>query len=244
MKLISGGGSSSSVAPLTIVDNNTVAQSNTTNGQTFLLYNTVDSVASPTNYERLSIAWNAGQTNFRLATQAGGTGTVRSMDFQTGGTFGILSTAGSRVFIVNNTGNISQYANAATAGLGVVVIRASGRSLAQAAAVASVATFTPVADASFEVSANILVTTATTHAFTATCAYTDEGNTARTVTLNFSLVAGGAFTTSIANANGAVPYLGMPIHIRAKAATAITIATTGTFTTVAYNVEATIRQIA
>jgi hypothetical protein len=88
------------------------------------------------------------------------------------------------------------------------------------------------------------VTTATTHNFTVTCAYTDEGNTARTLTLSFTLVAGGAFTTAVANANGAVPYMGIPQHIRVKANTAITIATTGTFTTVTYNVEGLIRQLA
>lgn len=91
-------------------------------------------------------------------------------------------------------------------------------------------------------SANVLVTTATTHSFTVTCAYTDEGNTARTLTLTFSNV-GGTLSTLIANAGGAVPYEGIPLHIRAKTATAITIATTGTFTIVTYNVEGYITQI-
>jgi hypothetical protein len=138
---------------------------------------------------------------------------------------------------------VTRYRDVATAGLGVPAIYASGRSTAQTAAVASVATFTPAADGSFEVSANVLVTTATTHAFTVTCAYTDEGNTARTATLSFTNVAGTAIVTSIANATGAVPYQGLTIRIRAKASTAITVATTGTFTTVTYNVEATIKQI-
>jgi hypothetical protein len=119
-----------------------------------------------------------------------------------------------------------------------------GRAVAQAAAVATVATYTPGADASFLVSANVLVTTATTHNFTVTVAYTDEGNTARTLTLSFTLVAGGAFTTAVANGNGTVPYMGIPQQIRAKGGTAITIATTGTFTTVVYNVEGWIQQIA
>lgn len=124
-------------------------------------------------------------------------------------------------------------------------LRAVGRSTAQTAAVASVSAFTVgAADASFEVSANVLVTTATTHSFTVTCTYTDEGNTSRTVTLNFFTVAGTTtIANTIANAAGAVPYLGIPIHIRAKAATAITIATTGTFTTVTYNAEGIIQQI-
>lgn len=118
-----------------------------------------------------------------------------------------------------------------------------GRSTAQTAAVTSVVTYTPPADGSFIVTANVLVTTATAHNFTVTCAYTDEGNTARTVTMPFSVLAG-TFVTAITNIGGAVPYEGIPIHIRAKASTAITIATTGTFTTVTYNVEGSITQIA
>lgn len=133
----------------------------------------------------------------------------------------------------------------ASGAFGVPVIVATGRATAQTAANASVSTFTVgAADGSFEVSANVLVTTATTHAFTVTCAYTDEGNTARTLTMTFGLVAGGVTTTSVANATGTVPYHGVPLHIRAKAATTITIATTGTFTTVVYNVEGIIRQLA
>lgn len=121
----------------------------------------------------------------------------------------------------------------------------SSRSLAQTAAVASVCAQTVGAsDSTFEVAANVLVTTATTHAFTVTCAYTDEGNTARTLTLPFVNVAGTAIVTSVANATGAVPYMGIPIRIRCKAATTITIATTGTFTTVVYNVEGSILQLA
>ncbi len=51
--------------------------------------------------------------------------------------------------------------------------------------------------------------------------------------------------TNIANgrSEGAVPYQGLEITIRAKAATTITIATTGTFTTVVYNVEGCIKQV-
>lgn len=120
----------------------------------------------------------------------------------------------------------------------------TSRSTAQTAAVASVATQAVGAtDSSFIVSANVLVTTSTVHSFTVTCAYTDEGNTVRTVTLSFSNLAG-TFVTAIANAAGAVPYEGVPLHIRCKASTTITIATTGTFTTVTYNVEGNITKIA
>lgn len=153
-----------------------------------------------------------------------------------------LTVGGSSVALSTK---IASYNNVTTAGWGVPAVYAAGRATAQAAANASVATYTVgVADGSFEVSANVLVTTATTHAFTVTCAYTDEGNTARTLTLPFTLVAGSAIVNSVANANGAVPYMGIPQHIRCKAATTITIATTGTFTTVAYNVEGVIKQTA
>lgn len=141
------------------------------------------------------------------------------------------------------TGKDTLYKGITTTGWGVPAIYGTGRSSAQTAAVASVATYTVgAADGSFLVSANILVTTATLHSFTATVTYTDEGNTSRTVTMQFSTIAG-AFVTAMTNAQGTVPYEGVPLHIRAKASTAITIATTGTFTTVTYNVEGSIMQI-
>lgn len=135
------------------------------------------------------------------------------------------------------------YNNITTTGNGIPAIYGTGRFTAQTAAKATVATFTPTVDASFWVSANILVTTATIHSFTGTVSYTDEGNTARVVTMQFSTLAG-AFVTAITNAQGAVPYEGVPLHIRVKANTAVTISTTGTFTTVTYNVEGSIVQIA
>lgn len=126
----------------------------------------------------------------------------------------------------------------------VIVAGTTGRSTAQTAAVASVATYTLGAtDASYEVSANVLVTTSSAEAFTVTCAYTDEGNTARTQTLPFVLLAG-TTAAAINFSNGAVPYEGIPIHIRCKASTAITIATTGTFTGSTYNCEGVIKQTA
>lgn len=144
----------------------------------------------------------------------------------------------------NFSSKITTYNAIATAGWGVPAIYGSGRSTAQTAAVASVAAYTVGgSDGSFEISANVLVTTSTLHSFTVTCAYTDEGNTARTLTLSFSNLAG-TFLTTIANAAGAVPYEGVPVRIRAKSGTAITVATTGTFTTVTYNVEASITQLA
>ena len=153
----------------------------------------------------------------------------------------------STIDVKNPVANrFTSYDGVNTAGRGIPVIVANDRVTAQAAAVASITAYTVGAtDATFEVSANVLVTTATTHSFTLTCAYTDEGNTARTLTLTFGLVAGGVATTSIANATGAVPYHGVPVTIRCKAATSITIASAagGTYTTVVYNAEGIIKQV-
>lgn len=125
---------------------------------------------------------------------------------------------------------------------------AVGRSTAVAnAAVASVATYlVGASDASFEVFMNVLVTTSTTHTFTCQCTYTDEGNTARTVTMPFRLVGDTTAVTSSIAASAAVPYLGVSVFIRCKAATAITLLTqaAGTYTTVTYNVEGFIRKLA
>lgn len=155
-----------------------------------------------------------------------------------------LSYLGGGVLIAGTTrlsGLMTTYNNIATTGWGVPAIYGTGRSTAQTAAVASVATYTVgAADGSFWISANANVTAFVAGTFNVTCAYTDEGNTSRTVSLNFSSITG---TLGIAIA-AAGAFEGIPLHIRAKASTAITIATTGTFTSVTYNVEGNIAQIA
>lgn len=100
-------------------------------------------------------------------------------------------------------------------------------------------------DALFRVAAHVLVTTATTHSFGVEVAYTDPGGTARVLVLSFTLIAGGGGFTLVANANGAVPYLGVQQVIKAKANTTITIRTAagGTYTTVNYSVDGFIEQI-
>jgi len=128
----------------------------------------------------------------------------------------------------------------------ILVAGSTGRATAQIAANASVATYTLGAtDASYEVSMNVLITTSTLFSFTCECAYTDEGNTARVITLNFTTLAGVISNAALTNAGGAVPYEGVPIHIRCKASTAITLRTqaAGTYTTVTYNIEGNIKQI-
>lgn len=141
------------------------------------------------------------------------------------------------------SGKTVNYNSVATAGWGVPAIYASGRATAQTAANTSISTYTVgAADGSFTVSANVLVTTSSAENFTTIVTYTDEGNTARTLTLNFQLI-GGVMGSAINFSNGAVPYEGIPVHIRAKASTAITVKTTGTFTGATYNCEGVISQI-
>lgn len=157
----------------------------------------------------------------------------------TSGTLNTTAEAGAVEFLTDKF-----YGTVTTSALRKMFVTAnSGRATAQTAANASVATYTLGAtDASFEVSANVLVTTSSAEAFTVTVDYTDEGNTARTATLNFQLLAG-TIGTAINFANGGVPYEGIPIHLRVKASTVITVKTVGTFTGATYNVEGIIRQI-
>lgn len=141
-------------------------------------------------------------------------------------------------------GKFTEYASVATAGWGIPAVYAHGRQTAQTGADSSVATYTVgSSDGSFIVSANVNVTASTTHSFTVTCTYTDETNTSRVLTLGFTQLAGATVLSSITNVTGTGPYTGLDYHIRCKASTSITIATTGTFTSVTYNVEGTIIQI-
>lgn len=139
--------------------------------------------------------------------------------------------------------SLARYAAVPTTGWGVPAIYASDRKTAQVAAASLAAYTVGAADGSFEVSANINVTASTAFSFGATVSYTDETNTPRTAALPFVNLAGTVLTT-ITNVLGAGPYEGVPLHLRCKAATAITIATVGTFTTVTYNVDECIRQLA
>lgn len=143
----------------------------------------------------------------------------------------------------NTNGRISGYNGVSTTGWGVPAIYGTGRVTAQIAA-ATVATYTVGAsDGDFNVSMNVLITTSTLYNFAGTVTYTSEDNISRTVTLNFSTLAG-VLTPTISNTVATTtPYEGVALQIRAKAGTTITLATAGTFTTVTYNSSASIIQI-
>lgn len=142
------------------------------------------------------------------------------------------------------SGKVTTYNGIVTAGFGVPAIVGYGRVTAQAAANASIATYTVGgADGSFEVSGNLNATAVTVLATTLTCTYTDESNTARTMILPVqqlggSFIAGGAITSTGA-------WETPTMHIRCKAATVITLLTsTGTFSGVTYTAEGVIKQTA
>lgn len=119
----------------------------------------------------------------------------------------------------------------------------TGRATGQTAANTNVVTLTNGgADASYEVSANVLVTTSSAENFNIKVEYTDESNTARTFNLNVTELAG-SISTNIRFTNGAIPYSSAVQHIRCKASTDIKIYTTGTFTGCTYNVEGRITKI-
>lgn len=153
----------------------------------------------------------------------------------------VLTNAVSTYSIDIGLGGVTSYLGVGIIGLAVVA--ADFRESAKIAASSTTALTVGVADSTYQVSAYVRVTTATNHNFTVTCSYTDEGNTARTLTLSFTLVAGGTLVTGVANANGTVPYMGLPQIIRCKAGTTISFNTTGTFTTVVYNWEVFVIQL-
>lgn len=163
----------------------------------------------------------------------------------TAATSGLLSLAPTNATSVSLGKLVSSYNGIATSGWGLAAVQAAPVPLTgQVAAVASVATYTVgAADGSFEVSANVNVTAATTAAFGVVVTYTDETNTPRSLTLPVAQLAG-TFVASITNVTGTGPYEGAVLTIRAKAATAITITTAGTFTSIVYNVSGTIKQVA
>lgn len=133
---------------------------------------------------------------------------------------------------------LQAFVGAATGTLGSPVLVGFGRSEGNTAANANVVTITvPSSDCSYEVSCNLLATVATSFTFVVELAYTDEGSTARTVNFPFTL-GGPTVTTTCTNGAGAL-YLGIPLHVRAKAGTTMVGRTqaAGAYATVTYNIE-------
>lgn len=145
------------------------------------------------------------------------------------------------IFQINQTNLATVYGGITLAGNGLSSIVGYGRAASVTATQSSVATYTVgSSDGSFYVSANLNVTSNSmlgTIAMTFT--YTDETNTSRTVSMNLQNTSG---TISSSGINTTGPYMGIPIHIRAKASTAITVIATVTGGPPTFNVEGIIEK--
>lgn len=180
---------------------------------------------------------NPGGSTRNLALVA-----TNSLSFYTnlGGSIGLaltLDTSQNATFAKK----ITSYNGISTAGVGAEMVYSAPSSVAATGAVSLAAYTNPAVDGSYDVSANVNVTASVTHTFAVTCTYTDEGGTSRVQTIPFCQVAG-TFLTSITNVTGTGPYEGAVLHIRAKASTTIQIASTGTFTSVTYNLRGVVKQ--
>ena len=186
------------------------------------------------------------QLDIALTDGDGDAAGTNIISLRSNGNVGIGTTAPTQLFSVaekfqvNSSGLIPKYNNIATTGWGITAIYGSDRKTGLTGAQA-LATFTVgSADGSFEVSANVNVTAFAVGTFNIQVAYTDETNTAQTLKLNFSTLTG---TIGLAIA-ATGPFEGIPVHIRAKAGTTIIVSSTGTFTSLTYNFEESLRQIA
>jgi len=116
---------------------------------------------------------------------------------------------------------VSTGLNLSTAGvltsLGVVS-NAKNYLAAQTAAVSSVATLTPAADGNYWVGGSLNITAVSVDIIQFQCTYTDENNTAQTITFANQGTTNASFTVV---GNSSIP----TVQIRAKASTAITIKT-------------------
>lgn len=178
---------------------------------------------------------------FNVGTVTNG-GTPRNVRVISASSVVILAPNGADAYVFA-TGGPTTFAGVAATGLGVPVIVAFGRSVAATAAIASLMAYTVgAADASFEISANMNVTTATAIITNLQVNYTDEFGVAKNMIMPVaqlagSFIAGGAITTTGAWESPA-------LHIRCKQTTVITaLVQTGTFTGANFNAEAILRRL-
>lgn len=156
----------------------------------------------------------------------------------------ILNGAGVLGALIASTGKMAYYSRVITTAWGVPAIYGYLRPAQQVNTTVTLATYTVLAaDGSFLISANVNVTASATAAMTVTVSYTDETNTPVVDTLPFILL-NATVVGSITTAQGNIAYASLPIRIRCKAATTITVATAGTVTGITYTAEADITQVA
>lgn len=194
-----------------------------------------DAAAKATRYRMRCAAYTSGTIVSVLADAA-----VMVQEFKDAAGNVVMRLTEAGVEIIRK---ITYYNGVATDGGGVPAIRAENHLEGQTAAIPSICTYTPAVDASVEVVCGLLVAISSAESFTVTAAYTDIGNTPRVATLPLRTLAG-ANVLSVTFAQGAVPYMGVLTRFRAKGGTAVTIATTGSFSGCTYSVGANIREAA
>lgn len=149
-----------------------------------------------------------------------------------------------KVPVATTNGRLIDGPTLGAAGLKIPAIQADGFFSAQVAAKAIVAQFTlSAADGVVVVASTVNVTASTLHSFSVQVDYTDETNTAQTETLTYTQL-NAASVSVITNGTGTGPYNGVALTLRCKASTSVTVKTTGTFTSLVYNVGATLIQVA
>ena len=182
-------------------------------------------------------------------------GTTNTVSKYTGGTTlgnssitdnGTTVSLGSKFNVTESTGVVAVDANITTAGLGHPILVAAPTTLtAQAAAVTNFINFTPpAAVGDYMIVWAVDTTAATTDSFTVVVTYTNSTGTARTQNSGgFDKNGTGLVAGAITNVIGVGNYYGSMTFSIDNSATAITVSTAGTFTTVTYNLTAKLYRI-
>ena len=157
-----------------------------------------------------------------------------------------FKTNGSTKFIVNGAGIVSTYDQRSTTGNGVPAIFASYSTTGQTGAVSNAINYTPPSTAgTYRMGWSVDVTTATTLNFTIVATWKDASGNSISQTLGGFDKSGNALVAgAITNTIGTGVYYGSVVFSINNGGTAITLSTSGTFTSVVYNLTATLEQLA
>lgn len=121
---------------------------------------------------------------------------------------------------------------------GIIGVARNSRLQGQSTAVSGLVNQTVGAlDATYVLYANVYITSGSSFSFNTLCSYTDEGNNARNAAFNFSIPGTNTLNPLISNAGGSVPYMSGALCVRCKAASTLSVVTSGTFTTIGYNID-------
>jgi len=139
----------------------------------------------------------------------------------------------------------TNYNGIPTVQYGLPPIVAYERRVGQIAALTGLASYSvpAAADVTLLATFEIMVTVSGTHSFQTNLIFTDTGGTGRTIQLDSAGV-NAQYDVQVGQAQGAVPYCGRLYSVRCKAGTTVSFTTTGTFTSVTYEMSGTFLQVA